>query len=87
MELDGTVQYISTINIGTPPRALNFVIDTGSSDILVLLKNRHTSESKELLDEKSSTFARSGKFDIKYGAGRCSGYCICWNAATRNTID
>jgi hypothetical protein len=73
MKLDGNVQYVSTINIGTPARPLNFVIDTGSSDILILLKNHHRSEADEMRDEKSSTFENGGVFDIKYGAGRCSG--------------
>jgi cathepsin D len=73
IKLDGGIQYIATVNIGTPSRALNLVIDTGSSDILILLKNHHRSEQDELRDEKSSTLKMGGNFDIKYGAGRCSG--------------
>jgi hypothetical protein len=73
MKMDGGLQYISTVKIGHPPRALNFVIDTGSSDILVLLKNQHKTLKEEMLAEKSSSFKKTGDFNIKYGAGKCSG--------------
>jgi hypothetical protein len=73
MKMDGGIQYVSTIKIGMPPRSLNFVIDTGSSDILVLLKNQHKTLKQEMLAEKSSSFKHTGSFDIKYGAGKCSG--------------
>ncbi|PWN27740.1 acid protease [Jaminaea rosea] len=59
--------WYATFEVGTPAKALNLVLDTGSSDIWVSASN--------FTPSASSTFSNaSSAFSITYGSGAVNGY-------------
>jgi hypothetical protein len=75
MKMDGSIQYIIKVGIGSPPQEFDMVVDTGSSDVLLLLNNPQRPRLQHYNPAvSSSTFSSTGQnFKLKYGAGRCSG--------------
>lgn len=71
--------YSSNIKIGTPPQAVDILIDTGSSDTWVMGPNTKFNGQGTLTrsffdSTQSSTWAENGtQFEIKYGIGHTVG--------------
>lgn len=68
--------YYGTIEVGTPPKPFNVVLDTGSSDLWLLGKNCDVCDEglSGFSGSASSTFKNlSQPFRITYGSGEASG--------------
>lgn len=73
----GDTEYFITLQIGTPPTAINFVADTGSADLWMATKPCLSGcvAQTPLYDPKSSSSSKvsSNGFMIQYGSGEATG--------------
>lgn len=73
----GDTEYFITLQVGTPPAAINFVADTGSADLWMATKPCISGcvAQTPLFDPKSSSSAKvsTNGFTIQYGSGDATG--------------
>lgn len=72
-DIDSDSEYVSPVQVGTPPQTLNLQFDTGSSDLWLFSTEmpKHEYTTQHVFDEKASSTAKktSARWDIGYADG------------------